>query len=131
MADDVLIFVYGTLMQGCRAHCRMSGAVFCSKAKAEGQLYYVDRYPGMLDGEGWVSGEVYRVSKEDLAELDEYEGCFCDPPDYRRELRQVILEDGKVVEAYLYMFQLVDTASYRIPNDNWAEYMKKSPELNR
>jgi len=75
------IFVYGTLRRGGSNHFRMEGAEFLSAATANGRLYRIDWYPGLVldaaaDG---VTGEIYQVSPGMLDELDRFEG-----PEYRR-----------------------------------------------
>lgn len=74
--DRELVFVYGTLCVGASNHHRMRGAEWVGTAWVTGRLYQVSWYPGfILDAEGGrVVGEVYRVSPEHLARLDEFEG---------------------------------------------------------
>ena len=130
METDHLVFVYGTLRQGCRADYRLATADFVGLASLVGELYYIDRYPGLIDGEGSVTGEIYRVDEPLLRRLDDYEGCFCDPPDYKRESRSLTLPDGSQVQAFVYVFQLKNSLGYRIPGDDWAQHMRRFPELN-
>lgn len=70
------IFVYGTLMKGQRAAHKMEGSCFvgCFQLK-DYAMYNLGRYPGIVlcDGE-LVQGELYFVSDEMLARMDEYEG---------------------------------------------------------
>ena len=67
------LFIYGTLMPGLRLEAEMHGAERLGPARVPGRLVDVGHYPGLLHGEGTVTGEVYRVSDAQLASLDEVE----------------------------------------------------------
>ena len=70
------VFVYGTLMQGQRAAYMLAGSDFvgCFRLKDYG-MYNLGRYPGIVPWDGGsVLGELYFVSDEMLAQMDEYEG---------------------------------------------------------
>ena len=67
------LFIYGTLMPGLRLEAEMHGAERLGPARVSGRLVDVGRYPGLLHGEGTVTGEVYRVSDAQLARLDAVE----------------------------------------------------------
>ncbi len=67
------LFIYGTLMPGLRLEAEMHGARFMGPAQVPGRLVDVGRYPGLLQGDGSVSGEVYEVDAAHLARLDAVE----------------------------------------------------------
>ncbi len=64
------LFIYGTLMPGLRLEAEMHGSRFMGPAQVPGRLVDVGRYPGLLYGEGLVTGEVYEVDDAHLARLD-------------------------------------------------------------
>lgn len=70
------VFVYGTLMKGQRAAHILAGSDFGGYFQLKDYaMYNLGRYPGIVpcDGE-LVQGELYFVSDEMLAVMDEYEG---------------------------------------------------------
>lgn len=79
-----VVFVYGTLRSGASNDWRMAGARFLGAGRVRGVMVKVDWYPGVvLQGEGWVSGEIYEVGLESLRDLDEFEGVG-EGGEYRR-----------------------------------------------
>ena len=106
---EQLIFVYGTLMRGQRAHHMLSGARFCGQYTLHGYaMYHLGRYPGIrpLPG-GQVLGEVYQISGDMLAQMDEYEeeGTL-----YHRKRVSVEHDSGQTdVWAYIYASELSGT----------------------
>ena len=64
------LFIYGTLMPGLRLEAQMHGARFLGLAQVPGRWVDVGRYPGLLHGEGQITGEVYEVDDAHLARLD-------------------------------------------------------------
>ncbi len=103
------IFLYGTLRRGgSRDATRFyDGAEFVAPARARGVLYDFGEYPGLrLDAEaGWVTGEIFEVTPEALAGLDEWEGidpAASDAGEYRRVRAAVVRADGVAEECWVY-----------------------------
>jgi gamma-glutamylcyclotransferase (GGCT)/AIG2-like uncharacterized protein YtfP len=101
------LFIYGTLMPGLRLEAEMQGARFVSAAQVPGRLVDLGRYPGLLQGDGQVTGEVYEVDDAHLARLDGVEGVV--PGDraasqYWREEVMVLNGplQGQPVQTYVY-----------------------------
>ena len=101
------LFIYGTLMPGLRLEAEMHGAHFMGPAQVLGQLFDLGRYPGLLHGDGQVTGEVYEVDDAQLARLDGVEGVV--PGDrteshYWREVVKVVSGplQGQPVHTYVY-----------------------------
>ena len=122
------LFIYGTLMPGLRLEAEMHGAERLGPARVPGRLVDVGRYPGLLHGEGTVTGEVYRVSDAQLARLDEVEEML--PGDrpgsqYWRE-RVTVLEGalaGQAVWTYVYN-QPVDSLT-PIAHGDYRRYIRE------
>lgn len=104
------LFVYGTLKRGCEANVLLKelGAVFVDVAvtKERHALYDIEandeRYPALLigGGESKVLGEVYLISNQALDKLDVFEAV--NEGEYIREKIEVVLGNGKTLEAYVY-----------------------------
>jgi gamma-glutamylcyclotransferase (GGCT)/AIG2-like uncharacterized protein YtfP len=97
--SDLILFVYGTLKRGYRSHGRLADSPFLGVAWTQPRyrLYKCGAYPGLVaatDGES-VGGELYRVSSEVIAALDEFEN------NYRRIPIDVI---GPVAEVWGYIY---------------------------
>ena len=100
-----LVFVYGTLRRGASNHWRMDGAEFVAAGTVGGSIYRIDWYPGMVLGGGSrVMGEVFAVTPDQLAALDEFEGVSAaetDGCEYRR-VKTVVATDGGAIEAWVW-----------------------------
>ncbi len=100
----MLVFVYGTLMQGRENHEKfLSEASFKGQAHIEGYaLYDLGSYPGIIaEEEQKVLGEVYEIDAKILRELDwlEDEGDL-----YQRVITKVFFTEGSHGEAYVYRY---------------------------
>jgi gamma-glutamylcyclotransferase (GGCT)/AIG2-like uncharacterized protein YtfP len=122
------LFIYGTLMPGLRLEAEMQGARFVSAAQVPGRLVDVGRYPGLLQGDGQVTGEVYEVDDAHLARLDGVEGVV--PGD--RAASQYWREDVTVLSGPL-QGQLVQTYVFNrpvegctpIPHGDYRRYIRE------
>ena len=98
-----------------REHC-----AFVNRAVFKGLLYQIDWYPGAIDGEGNVHGELYSFTSPNvLSELDEYEECspaFPEPHEYRREKRAVTTLDEQTVNAWIWLYNRSITNLEPIPD---------------
>jgi gamma-glutamylcyclotransferase (GGCT)/AIG2-like uncharacterized protein YtfP len=122
------LFIYGTLMPGLRLEAQMQGARFLGHAQVPGRLVDVGRYPGLLLGDGVVSGEVYEVDDAHLARLDGVEDMV--PGDraasqYRREQVTVLSGplQGQRVQTYVYN-RPVDGCT-PIPHGDYRRYIRE------
>jgi len=92
-----LLFVYGSLKRGQRAHHLLQGLPWLGQAWLAGAcLHDLGPFPMAVLGEGRIHGELYGVGEADLAALDGYEGA---PRLYQRYW--LSLEDGRSAWVYL------------------------------
>lgn len=125
------LFIYGTLRSGCRAHHLMRGAEYTGEAKLKGHLLYIDRYPGLiLDPTSEVSGELYSVTDDHLAELDDYEGCYAEPPEYERQRVDVITHENQRLSVSSYVFVNGKPEHQRMDHMDWKVFIEENPDLN-
>jgi gamma-glutamylcyclotransferase (GGCT)/AIG2-like uncharacterized protein YtfP len=122
------LFIYGTLMPGLRLEAEMQGALFVGPAQIQGRLIDVGRYPGLLQGEGQVSGEVYEVDDAHLARLDVVEDMVPgdrDASQYWREEVTVLNGplQGQQVQTYVYN-RRVDGCT-PIPHGDYRRYIRE------
>lgn len=108
-----LLFAYGTLITGqaplsirrlMSKHMRWVG-----EARTKGILYDLGAYPGMTPGQGWVWGQVWRMSSPAmcLEQLDAYEDFRTADFDseYVRRLGEVeLLLPPEKVQAWIYYY---------------------------
>jgi gamma-glutamylcyclotransferase (GGCT)/AIG2-like uncharacterized protein YtfP len=87
-------------------------AEYVDDAIFQGKLYKIQDYPGAIASQNpsdSVFGEVFLLNNIDLVlpQLDEYEECspqFHQPTEYIRGLKMVKLSSGKMVEAWVYLY---------------------------
>ena len=99
---EIYVFVYGTLMKNQRNHGYLEEAIYIGDGVIDGyQMYDLGRYPGIVEGEGTVLGEVYQVTEEIEKRLDylEEEGTL-----YLKKPEMVLLDDGQTVLAMVYVY---------------------------
>ena len=67
------IFVYGSLRGPGVNHHYLLSSRFIAKAYAKGALYRINgySYPALLEGEAWITGELYEVDAQTEKQLDE------------------------------------------------------------
>jgi gamma-glutamylcyclotransferase (GGCT)/AIG2-like uncharacterized protein YtfP len=133
MDDMHTVFVYGTLRRHERYHHLLQGAVLvAAQAKTHGELYDTGLgYPAMVvRDEGWVYGEVYRVTNEQLARLDELEGYKPGHPDSEYHRIQVSVEtDQGPVLAYTYVYDERQTSTLTpIRLGDWKAHVMRKQE---
>jgi len=74
MENRDYLFVYG-LFRDQGNNLLGEDSILCGRASIKGILYKVDSfYPGYVDGNGLVWGDVYLINKDVFPALDEYEG---------------------------------------------------------
>ncbi len=102
------LFVYGTLLRGLRAYKLLHDHTFMGFGVVKGKLINVDWYPGLVEGELCVFGEVYRVEEEIVSRLDRFEDYNPDEEKGSLFLRRkkdvwMLCEDVKI-DASCYIF---------------------------
>lgn len=133
-------FVYGTLMTGCSNHHIIpeNSIEKIQKATIENVELYSHisgEYPCLIEGNSKVFGEVITIKESHfekvLQEMDELEDYDENAPIsenlYNRELKDVILENGETIKAYVYMYNAIHKQlGKRIPEGNWRTWMEKN-----
>ncbi len=106
----------------------MQGARFVGAAQVPGRLVDVGRYPGFLQGDGLVTGEVYDVDGAHLARLDTVEDMV--PGDraisqYWREMVTVAGGplQGQQVQTYVYNRPVVGCSP--IAHGDYRRYIRE------
>ena len=112
--ENIFLFVYGSLLSSMAhlIHARLiQQATYINKGYFQGKLYDLGEYPGALasdDASDQICGELYLLhNKNMLSALDEYEGyeeMNLAESVFRREIVPVILADGTLQQAYIYLY---------------------------
>ena len=135
--DPKHLFVYGTLREDSRHDMHRvlaRGSVFVGDGVVSGRLFDLGNYPGMAratDTQQRVSGELYKLKAANAADvlriLDDYEGLGPDDPlpyEYRREVVNVRLNDGRMVPAWAYVLADANPPFPRIPSEDYLSWRK-------
>jgi gamma-glutamylcyclotransferase (GGCT)/AIG2-like uncharacterized protein YtfP len=122
------LFIYGTLMPGLRLEAQMDGARFVGPAQVPGRLVDVGRFPGLLLGDGQVTGEVYEVDAAHLVRLDVVEGLVPGDREASQYWREEVMVlsgplQGQQVQTYVYN-RPVDGCT-PIPHGDYRRYIRE------
>jgi len=128
--NSAYLFVYGTLRRD--THSKMfqllaQYAEYVGAACYQGLLYKIEDYPGVVPSENHadlVQGEVYKLYDLELilSQLDQYEecgACFLQPTEYLRELWDVRLQSGKLIQAWLYRYNRLTNCLELLPSGDF------------
>jgi gamma-glutamylcyclotransferase (GGCT)/AIG2-like uncharacterized protein YtfP len=125
------LFVYGTLRRDLpysRFDLLSRDARFLERARVQGTLLDLGRYPGLVPSTGpddWVHGEVYTlaVPRATLARLDAYEGCGPvdpEPHEFTRVATRAILNSGRPQTVWAYMYRGPTAGKPRVASGDYA-----------
>lgn len=111
-------------MRGFDLHHYMAGASFIGEGWMTGRLVDLGRYPGMLDGNGNVMGEIYRLddiaaSLEALDDLEEFDPADPDNSLYLRVVRDVRCDDGSITSAWVYLYNRDTANAPAVKSGDW------------
>jgi gamma-glutamylcyclotransferase (GGCT)/AIG2-like uncharacterized protein YtfP len=132
-------FVYGTLLSG-QPNDVVWGSAVTSRRPARflnGCLYDMGAFPMLVEGEGGlvygqlvevVHGEYESVLRR-LDQLEQYDPRDAAAGPYRRELRYVLLDDGRIAESWVYLgyshiaaqAPLVSSGDWRTHTEQWLD----------
>jgi gamma-glutamylcyclotransferase (GGCT)/AIG2-like uncharacterized protein YtfP len=99
--SKTLVAVYGTLKRGQSNHGLLSDSQFVSLGETlpNYSLLEMGGYPGAIYGQQKLVVEVFSVSPEVLARLDQLEGH---PSYYERKEIPITLPSGEIIKAWMY-----------------------------
>lgn len=110
-----LVFVYGSLRKGEHNHWYLEGSQFIGEFSTQPcfAMYDLGTYPGIVEGDFSVRGEVYQVDDDMLHHLDELEEV---PIEYCRETIETPFGN-----AWVYIYQDVANLKELISSGDWCE----------
>lgn len=132
--NKIYLFVYGTLREHEQhAHLLTTATKLASQAWVSGRLYDTGfGFPGLVKQKGSrVYGELYKLSKQMLAIIDQLEEYVPGRTGnlFTREQRKVYTDFGKV-RAYVYIYQGDVQEERVIPSGDWrVNQLIKQPYL--
>lgn len=127
------LVVYGTLLDsklrgelGVDAHMDPVGSCLI-----EGQMYDIGSFPGVVEGEGTVRGELYAVERPEVFDrLDQYEGYHPDLPRASRFVRKIVPLIEPDGTAWVYFYEGSISARTRIESGSWRTYRSERGETD-
>ncbi len=127
------LFVYGTLRRAFghpMARLLPSNGRYIGDGVLDGLLYDVGAYPAAVaaePGTGGVIGEVHVLERSRLVfrALDRFEGCAPEDPQphlYVRQERDVRLDGGTSLTAWVYLYNRETGPLLQIPDGDYVRY---------
>jgi gamma-glutamylcyclotransferase (GGCT)/AIG2-like uncharacterized protein YtfP len=121
------VFVYGLLKRGFALNHHCAQGTYIGDATVRGALYSLGEYPGMVEGDGSVHGELYRfpdiaLALEVLDEIEEYDPQNPENSLYVRVVKQAVLDkNATTMPAWVYLYNRDVKGLPRIKSGNWPE----------
>jgi gamma-glutamylcyclotransferase (GGCT)/AIG2-like uncharacterized protein YtfP len=130
-----LIFFYGTLLTPFNSPVRRridSSLTFNGHGSIAAALFDLGSYPAAVPAKhenARVRGELYEMNDPAavLQVLDEYEGYNSAEPDaspYGRRVTPVALDNGRVMDAWAYLYNAPLGRARRIESGDYVKYLK-------
>lgn len=109
---SIHVFVYGSLKKGKGNHSVLGNSVFIRDGKIKGgTMVSMGSFPGLLEGDGEIHGEIYEVTTPIMDRLDRLEGH---PHFYAR--RKCDVGDGH--QAWVYFLSETTQAQVKNSQEN-------------
>jgi gamma-glutamylcyclotransferase (GGCT)/AIG2-like uncharacterized protein YtfP len=124
MVEPESVFVYGSLMRGLELHRHIEFGTFVSQGTTKGVLLSLGRYPGLVDGDAIVRGEIYRFADlpaalDVLDDIEDFDATNPDGSMYVRVARPVMTDDGQEVISWLYVYNQPTQGAVPIQSGDW------------
>jgi len=130
LAIPTFVFVYGTLRKGQRNDINLyqPQPLYMGSTWVKGQLYSRGWYPGIrLGGEQKVLGEVYQVSAQLLAQLDELEEVAPVPSGEYQRIQMEVECAGQQLLCEIYeLSEHCAAQSTVIEEGDWVKFMAQN-----
>lgn len=135
MAEEDLLFVYGTLRRGFAkpmARWLEAQTRFVDEGTTPGRLFDCGSYPALVEGRSGerVKGDIYALPVDGgrvLQRLDRHEGIGPGQPrpyEYRRVRREVVTGEGEVLLCWVYLYAWKVTPLRRILSGDYLRYRR-------
>jgi len=129
-ATPTFVFVYGTLRKGQLNDINLyqPQPLYIGSTCVKGQLYNCGWYPGMrLGGEQSVLGEVYQVSAQLLAQLDELEEVAPVPSgEYQRIQMEVECAGQELICCIYELSEHCAAQSTLLAEGDWVKFVAQN-----
>ena len=105
--ENSYLFVYGSLRKHSGHPMSLwlaQQANYICQAKLKGDIYQVSYYPALVQGDGWIEGDVYACPRQIWPELDAFEETSGINPEYERRLTPVLCDTGQWLDAWVYWY---------------------------
>jgi gamma-glutamylcyclotransferase (GGCT)/AIG2-like uncharacterized protein YtfP len=139
------VFVYGSLRRAMPKASLPDGAReargeldrlgrLVGSARIRGRLIDLGAYPALVDGAGWVSGDLYESDTMDrlIAALDAYEDSAPasqrgrSTKEYYRTRRRVQKPDGSFIDAFVYVYNRAADTRPLIPVGDYLAWLAQA-----
>lgn len=113
-------------MRGFDLHHYLTGSTFVNEGWTPGLLVEVGRYPGLVEGDGRVAGELYALRDapamlEALDELEDFDPTNPQASIYLRALGDVHVRDGATARAWLYRYNCDPSKLAVVKSGDWRK----------